>query len=1415
MNALEKHIVTGMVTDMNISRFDATKVFYARNVRISTVTDKNELLTVLNEKGPLRLTGNVNTPTGIVIGSALIGEKIVLFIKTDDNGDCIYRLTFPTDMTFNAVRLYSGALGFDVQHPIETLSVFENENVQKVYWIDGIHQLRCINVVKDLYTSSSTHVDNGIDTLFDVNPILTLNHALTIAKRNFGGEFPAGTIQYAFTYFNMYSPETPIFEVSEQYLLSPQRKGVPADGRVNCSFNIRLSGLDTTFEYLRAYAIIRVSENAVPTVRLLGDFRISSGVVNFIDDGVVGSTVDASYLLFVGGEPVVPTTFATKDQTLFLGNLKLVKPSINNISITDGGITTTLAEYAKTTIRNAVTNTRDTPPTNSLSDKWFYQYQPDNNFGSYTSKHFKGGETYRLGFIAQHKTGVWSEVLWIGDFDNNYYPIGVLDGQHGEYGKFKYRLSAVFRDTLVNNGFRRIAPVVVYPEGIDRKVFCQGIISATVFNIRDRYNNAPYAQSSWFFRPLREDFGVAAIPFASLYNQEHPYGEIQSLTNPRFYLPFIGTAYNNRTFTYATKEQVLDLFGNDFMVDTNILTFNSPDIELDDSLQQEDLEGLKFRIVGTINSAVPNKILHNYEEITAPGISGGNTLDIEEARFYQSNNKYYSFGDVNFAGYSFGFAGVYMGSKPYGKIVIYPWHKSGNLIGQTSWFSTDAGGQSIHINLKETHEDKTILNHKTLSQIWYGSVYYDTYTDASDISLAALKLYDETQSPIIKLGEDSDAPVYYGDSDRVITYKQDTETNVESVANSFIDGSRSSTTRTAIIERGFNIMFEHPNKRNRSSLALYTTTGGSTSIPFYAYEPVSIKYKSTRHAVLRLQSSAGHLKPLYRYDTLQNNFPDTFKPYWEDEDTLTLDAGYVDYAPGNIWISWTGSKDSYKSKEANTPILYVGELYRDQSDNTARFGGSSTTNLLSNIWVRCGYSQYLSGDVDLLYTGGDTYFTRYDCLKTYPYADGDVNSVVEILSTTLETRVNLDARYDNTRALIDNTLVNPTNTNLVNRAGMEQSNNFFTFSTGDYSRESIDSFPNLIAISMEKVPGAAVDAWGQINLAGGLDLDGTYGEISALRPFNNDIYAFQTDAFGQVLFNTRVQVPTSDGQPIELTNGMKLQGIRYLSNTVGCQNKWSICSSSRRLYWFDNRSKDVWGFSGQGIENLSTRLGVKSWFLHAPSYWYADGRGFNTFFDKRNNEVYFSLYDTDEVLFDKGSVMFSENLDTFVSVFDYTNIQALYNFKPGAVLVRNDNSIWSLWGGEYNNFFGSYKPFYLRFIANIEPTHHKVFNTLQWRSDSWSGDTYVPNHTFNKFRVWNQYQDSGDNVLTLREFNQSNLKKKFNTFRALIPRDALGTWNDRRFDRIRGNYAFIELKYDTADNKKIQFHDLEVGEFIQ
>jgi hypothetical protein len=58
--------------------------------------------------------------------------------------------------------------------------------------------------------------------------------------------------------------------------------------------------------------------------------------ISLIDNGTYGSTVDATALLFVGGENIVASTIAQKDNTLFLGNIKINKPNIGDIVGTNG-----------------------------------------------------------------------------------------------------------------------------------------------------------------------------------------------------------------------------------------------------------------------------------------------------------------------------------------------------------------------------------------------------------------------------------------------------------------------------------------------------------------------------------------------------------------------------------------------------------------------------------------------------------------------------------------------------------------------------------------------------------------------------------------------------------------------------------------------------------------------------------------------------------------------------------------------------------------------------------------------------------------------------------------------------------------------------------------------------------------------
>lgn len=1463
MNVKEQHIVAGMTTDMNVSKFDATKVLYARNIRITQQDNNQGLMCVTNEKGTVQCTFDDTIPEGSIVGSAELNDCLVLFLHTEVSGtpyDSIVKLNPVGDNQFHPVTLMVGSdLGFDTEHPLETLAVYENENVQKVYWIDGVHTLRYINIADE------TQRDITDLTQFDANPVLELAHSLSITKRNFGGEFPAGTIQYAFTYHNQYGPESNVFEASPLYELSSKTKGVAADGRTNCSFLINLTNTDTKYKFVRIYAIIRTSENATPNVRLLGDFNNdkintsdTGGTVTVVDDGSLGSTIDATSLYFVGGEPVAPSTFTVKDNTLFLGNIKLLRPSIGTLTYDSSH---TLAEKIAELRESDNIPIRNTAKTDYTvgSGKWFYDYTIDNNRPSTSIRRFKYGETYRLGIIAQYKTGIWSEVLWIGDYENTVKPefIGHQTSGIWEVGNFNpnnviVRIALVLRDA----GFKRIASVVVYPEGKDRTVFCQGLVSATVYNVEDRFNNHPFSQASWFFRPISEGFGIAAIPHATLYPvKENNFNgdstkitggaEIQLNTNPRNFLPQAKGYWAGQQATAIVQSagDMIAMFGNDYYVDTSIVTLNSPDIDSDDSLQQEDFDDLKFRIVGVAYSAYPS--LHT--EVYMDTALNQYIISESKSRFQLRLNgsSYTTRRSISFPGYylpitaSWGTITIFdIAYTP----IIYPWQKSGNI------------GPTYE---QEESTPDTTLNSKTFSNIWFART---TFLDSNvAVNIDTPKLFDDTQSNFIPLGESADSRIYYGNIDSVRLCKKDMLTaSVVSHANDdFI------INEPQIFGRSVQFVSLHrtPVDKNKyfiyegPSIILDSTSEETTYfhrgsidevIEKYGYQrllykpesesysgendPVSIKYKSTKHAVIPLAAQSKHIASLYRCDALHNNVlgGNTAQVFWDNNEVYTYDNGYVpfitEWPASGDWDNWTGGKDGYKTLTPVVPTLYIGELYRDNIDSSKRFGGNTEKSLLNNIWKRCGDAVLVNKFLEsyptetIKFVEGDTYLTRYDCLKTYPYAENDVNSVVEIFSTDIETRVNLDARYDNARGLLDNTLIRPENINLVNRLGYEQTNQFFTYTTQDYSKETVDSFPSSIAISQEKILGSDVDIWLQTPITSIQDLEGTYGELKALKTFNNEVFAFQDNAFGQILFNSRVQIPTSDGQPIEITNGMKYQGIRYLSNKIGCADKWTIGTSNSKMYWYDRGSKDIWSFGGQ-LDNLSTRLGVKGFVENnfSPN-WTIGSPALRTIHEEGYNDMYFVFGNNNYP--DQGALVYSENLDTFVSVMDYAGASNMYSLNGNTYLLTG-NSIHRMWGGQYNSFFGINKPYLLRFVANYQPTMHKVFDTVQWRSDSWNpAGKYLPGKTFNKLQVWNQYQKTAVTNLTDTPGKPSPLKKKFNTFRALVPRDTLGnsqTDNDYRYkgiSRIRGNYAVVELTHDDNDNNKTQFYDLEIGEFI-
>ena len=507
----------GMQRDLSASAFNSEYSYENKNVRVMP-TDESTLLSLINEKGNKKssISGVGDYIKGIPIGQALVNDELVIFTAGNDKDslytniegeeleidnitaneltididypfeDRIYKLWF-NNGALTGKRLFRGDLGFNYKHPIEAISFYENTDIRKVYWTDGLNQPRVINIAAASDVVSKWNADS-----FNFVRALNLNEEVTI-ERNIvaNGSFAPGVIQYAFTYFNKYGQESNIFYTSPLFYTSYNNRGAGPEDNVGNSFSINISRADTRFDYIRVYSIHRTSLNATPECKIVTDLAIpESGDVSYTDNGISGSTIDPTELLYVGGEEVVFGTMAQKDNTLFLGDIKTKRKILDS----------TIRSYFK---GKSITFSIYNKSIGSPEAKGYYPYSNQLKMNSYQFKTFKYLEYYRFGIQAQHYTGKWSEPIWINDVRNTVH----VDTTFYEDNKIglpvaEFTLNdATIINRFLDNGYVRIRPVIVYPTINDREVICQGILCPTVYNVSDRFGNSPFAQSSWFIRP--------------------------------------------------------------------------------------------------------------------------------------------------------------------------------------------------------------------------------------------------------------------------------------------------------------------------------------------------------------------------------------------------------------------------------------------------------------------------------------------------------------------------------------------------------------------------------------------------------------------------------------------------------------------------------------------------------------------------------------------------------------------------------------------------------------------------------------------------------------------------------------------------------------------------------------------------
>lgn len=518
--------------------------------------------------------------------------------------------------------------------------------------------------------------------------------------------------------------------------------------------------------------------------------------------------------------------------------------------------------------------------------------------------------------------------------------------------------------------------------------------------------------------------------------------------------------------------------------------------------------------------------------------------------------------------------------------------------------------------------------------------------------------------------------------------------------------------------------------------------------------------------------------------------------------------------------------------------ILIGEIYRDFSANDTRYGGISDSAVRNNRFLPAGpiyatESMSVIPEYEIIYGNqGDTYIQRWDSLRIKPYSKDSANRVIDITSVMLETHINLDGRTDLQRGISELASIDTTTFGQINSA-YSQTNNFIVARDLDEKFDE-ESYRSSITWSLEKKDMADIDEWTHVTLGTNLKLDGDKGFCRAIRRWKNTLLAFQDKGLSEILFNSRTQLSTEEGVPVEIANSGKVDGKRYITNKNGCLNKWSIVEGKTGLYFVDNIAKAFCkyyrDYRSEGVQDISTNKGFGVWFRNHNSLneWSPNNfDNFACFYDQEHSDIYI----TSKVRTDNApTLVFNELLETFTSFFDYSEVGMMVNVRDRFVSFSR-NKLWLQNEGLYGNFFGTSYPFWVQYRATPDPYGDKIWTNVEYRADVYqmldaNGDeqysfeqggldmesAYQPNVTFDYMKFWNEYQTTAAEA----DYHGTPVKK-FRVWRMDIPRATQdNTHNKYGLNRIRNPWINILFKKNTAnggDRTLMQLHDAVVTYF--
>ena len=521
-------------------------------------------------------------------------------------------------------------------------------------------------------------------------------------------------------------------------------------------------------------------------------------------------------------------------------------------------------------------------------------------------------------------------------------------------------------------------------------------------------------------------------------------------------------------------------------------------------------------------------------------------------------------------------------------------------------------------------------------------------------------------------------------------------------------------------------------------------------------------------------------------------------------------------------LEYAASKilDSNNIYDENRAFNYITGSILSGYDNAVFYGGNTyEARSLNNYNIVSSFAEIsaaTNSSINIDGTG-DTYFRQWTFARS---VEGDLTreakgiSINETMSVPLETYIDLNSRYDNTKNLDKTKLFIQSLEDYEQEDDLDnvyQINDIYstwvstiTEAGLGYGYSYVDYFPSLIRASKVKTSSESIDSFTDILTDEETLLNSAYGEITNIEIFNDAMYVFMDNAVAYQYINPTAQVVSDDGLSVELGTGSLFGKTQYLSTNTGVRylDRFSVTKGSNSIYFLDRNNYSINSITGNNIVGLSSVKFISK--LIQSKLDKSSTIGSIGAFDFIKDSLYLSLPTSDD---ESETIVYNEKYQEFIyvktinpelylqsrdGVIAYNQYDSFGSVPKQLFLIEGDND-------DYNSILNNNNSDddYISSLTNASPKlivlakpkeyASSRFDDIEWNSILNSDDN-INGNILESVRAYNSEQDT-DIVSDILPRN------KFNMWRLNLPRHG----SNKVGNRLNGRWLYIDMYLSNSD----------------